>query len=475
MELRDYLSILRKYWVSIVLFMLAGLALAAGASLLMSPTYTAQTAVFVSVRGGDTAGELQAGANYASTQVRSYAQVATSPLVLQPVIDAKRLNVSAIDLAKNITATIPTNTAIIQISVTDHDPQLAAIIAQAVSDSLLNVIRTTLSPPDPTSGAQAVNATIITPATVPEKWTTPNIPLNLALGLIVGLALGVGQALLRHALDLTIRTDEDVARATDHSVITKVPYDPDAVQNPLIMQIDPHSPRAESYRRLRTNLQFLDAGLGRRRRRFVITSSIAGEGKSVTAINIATTLAESGDSVLLIDADLRLPKVATYLDLDNSVGLTTVLIGRAQFDDVVQPVGRSGLHVLTCGQTPPNPTELLGSRSMQALLDKVAQRYDTVILDAAPLLPVTDTMILSALADGTLIVAASGTVTVPQLRDAIASLDKVNSATLGVILNKTRLTGKQSYYYYTYGGENTNSTQAPPDQRKRQPNPRRGL
>ena len=468
MELRDYLSTLRKYWVSIMLFTIAGIALSAGASMLMTPTYTAQTAIMVSVSGGNTVGEMQAGANFASTQVRSYAQVATTPYVLQPVINKLGLQISASDLARNVTATIPTNTAIIQIAVVGTDANQSAVIAQEVTESLVRAIQA-LAPIN-----SDINVTITTPATVPTKWTTPNIPLNLALGLIVGLALGVGQALLRHALDLTIRTAEDVARATDHSVITKVPFDPDAVHNPLIMQIDPHSPRAEAYRRLRTNLQFLDAGLGRRRRRFVITSSIAGEGKSVTSINIATTLAESGDSVLLIDADLRLPKVAHYLDLDNSVGLTTVLIGRAQFDDVVQPVGRSGLHVLTCGQTPPNPTELLGSRSMQALLDKVAQRYDTVILDAAPLLPVTDTMILSALVDGTLIVAASGTVAVPQLRDAIASLDKVNSVTLGIILNKIKLTGKQSYYYYTYGGSEHSNSGGSQDNKRRSQTPRRG-
>ena len=445
MELRDYLTVLRKYWLSIVAITIVGVAAAAGVSLLTKPVYTAQTVVYLSVRGGDSASDLMQGANYASNQVRSYAQVVTTPAVLQPVIDELGLTITSAELAQNVSTTIPTNTALIDISVNDTSATQSAAVAQAVSESLVSAVQK-LSPTD-NNGTQTAVATILTPATVPTSWTSPRVTLNLALGLLVGLALGVGQALLRNVLDLSIRTEDDVARATDHSVIVRVPYDAGAAEHPLIVTTDAFSPRTEAYRRLRTNLQFVDVGVGGQRRTFVVTSSLASEGKTTTAINIASSLAEIGDRVLLIDGDLRRPQVARYLGIDGSVGLTTLLIGLAQPADVIQRYGSSGLHVLPSGQVPPNPTELLGSDAMGSLLETVNGRYDTVIIDAAPLLPVADGAILAARTQGALVVAACGESTVPDLRDAIASLDQVNAKTLGVILNKSRSHSDQYYYY----------------------------
>ena len=445
MELRDYVAVLRKYWISIVGVTLLGISTAAIVTLVTPPTYTARTAVFISVRGGDSAGELLQGANYATNQVRSYAQVATTPTVLQPVIDKLGLDTTPARLAESVTASIPTNTAIVEVAVVDRDAELSARIAQATSEQLVATVDQ-LSPSDG-SGKRAVAATIVTPATVPLEKTTPRTSLNLAVGLLAGLLLGFGQAVLRNTLDRSIRTEDDVARATDHSVIAKIPFDPDAAEHPLVMFTDPHSFRAEAYRKLRTNLRFLDVANGSESNSFVVTSSVAGEGKSTTSINLASTLAEGGESVLLIDADLRRSTVAKYLNIEGSVGLTTVLIGRAGLEDVVQPIGNRGLNVVAAGEIPPNPAELLASDAMKRLLAEATQRYDTVLLDAAPLLPVTDAAILSTLTGGALIVAGSGVVTVPELEDSIATLDQVNGTTLGVVLNKAKVGNSDGYYY----------------------------
>lgn len=165
-----------------------------------------------------------------------------------------------------------------------------------------------------------------------------------------------------------VRTVKDIERVTERPVLGTIAFDPGAVTQPLVLQVDPHSPRAEAYRRLRTNLQFL--GLEEGKRSIVVTSSITGEGKTTSAINIASTLAMAGERVLIIDADLRRPQVAGYLQLEGSVGLTTVLIGDARLEDVVQPYGDTRMDVLTAGPVPPNPAELLGFDAMRQLVDK---------------------------------------------------------------------------------------------------------
>jgi polysaccharide biosynthesis transport protein len=211
--------------------------------------------------------------------------------------------------------------------------------------------------------------TLLRTATVPTTPTTPNPKRNLELGTLVGLALGFGLALLREVLDTKVRSEADVQKVADASVIARIGYDDDAPQHPLIMQNSPHSHRSEAFRRLRTNLQFLD--IADRPKTIVVTSSLPGEGKTTTAINLAITLADAGSRVALVDADLHRPSIADYMGLEGEVGLTTVLIGQADLQDAIQPWGNGNLHVLPSGQVPPNPSELLGSRSMANLLEQL--------------------------------------------------------------------------------------------------------
>ena len=233
---------------------------------------------------------------------------------------------------------------------------------------------------------------------------------------------------------------------TDRSIVGAIVFDVDAKDHPLIFQADSHSMRAEAYRRLRTNLQFLL--LSGRKASIVVTSSIADEGKTTTAINLASTLAAAGQSVLLIDADLRRPSLASYVNLDGTVGLTDVIIGRAALSDVVQPLGRANLHVLLSGRVPPNPSELLGSQPMQNLLAEATSRYDMVILDSPPVLPVTDAALLSRFCGGVLVVVGSGDVTKPELTTAIESLEAVDASILGLVLNRVRASELGHYGYH---------------------------
>ncbi len=323
-------------------------------------------------------------------------------------------------------------------------PRRAGTSANAIAQQL-TVVAGELSP-QTQGGARTVKATIISPASVPLEWTSPRVALNLAMGALLGLMLGVGQAVLRSRLDTRIIDEADVAGVTDRSIVGAIAFDPDTQEHPLIFQAAPHSVRAEAYRRLRTNLQFLQ--LSGRKSSIVVTSSVAAEGKTITSMNLATALADAGQSVLLIDADLRRPSVAEYLNLDGTVGLTDVIIGRAALSDVVQPLGHGNLHVLPAGRIPPNPAELLGSQPMELLLSEATDRYDMVILDSPPLLPVTDSALLSRFCGGVLVVVGSGSVTRPELSTAISSLEAVDASILGLVLNRVQASELGHYGYH---------------------------
>ncbi len=288
-------------------------------------------------------------------------------------------------------------------------------------------------------------------ATAPEAASSPNVPLNLALGALVGFAIGIGIAVLRSVLDTRIHSLHDISQITDKPLLGGIALDPDARTRPLIVHADPRNPRAESFRSLRTNLQFVNIERGPRS--FVITSAGPGEGKSTTTANLAISLAETGASVALIDGDLRLPKVAEYLDIEGGVGLTDVLIGRAELAEVLQKWGRGRLYVLPSGRVPPNPSELLGSAAMETLLNQLTSQFDYVLIDAPPVLLVTDAAVVSKLTGGAILVAASGATKKQELAGAVRALEAIGSRLLGVIVTMLPTKGPDSYGYgnYTYG------------------------
>lgn len=451
MELNDYISILRKRWLGVAMVTLATLAATATASLLMTPLYSASNRMFFAVDAGDSASDLAQGSTFTERQMASYAEVATAPLVLKPVIQELGLDTTLGDLASAITVTVPAQTVILEITATHEQPGQAAAIANAVAEQLTIAVGR-LSPERP-DGSEAVQATVTAPASTPATPSSPNITRNLALGLVLGLMLGVGLALLREMLDTKVRDEEDISAVTDGSVLGIVAFDPSGVEKPVFMYDEPTGQRAESVRRLRTNLQFVDPI--DKPGSIVITSSVPGEGKTTTAINLAVALADSGAHVVLVDADLRRPSIADYMGLEGRVGLTTVLIGRAEIGDVVQPWRDTSLHVLPSGQIPPNPSELLGSRAMATLLGTLTQSYETVVIDSPPLLPVTDAAILSKLASGVVVVAGADRIHKAQLRESLDTLERVDAQVLGLVLNKAEHNGRDGYEYtyesYTSG------------------------
>ena len=449
MEFRDYVAVLRKYWVSIVVCTLAGFLASLAYLAVTPPTYTSQSKVVLGVKSGTTPAELVQALSYSTTQAKTAAELVSTPTVLDGVIKALGLNTTSAALSSRVSATIPAGTAMIVIDVRDGSATQAAKIAQGAAENLKAAVEDQ-SPTD-TNGKAVVQVTIAAPAAIPVAPVSPRKTQSLALGIIAGLVLGVGLAILRKAVDVRVHTAKDVTDALTYPVIASIPRDSSLIKDPVIMLSAPASPTGECYRQLRTNLQFFDLDSDAPWT-FAVTSAIEGEGKTVTSINIAYALAESGDKVLLIDADLRRPRIATYLHLETHAGLTTVLLNRAGFADVVQPLGVGCPDVLAAGSIPPNPAELIGSRRMKQFLEQVSREYSTVVIDAAPLLPVADTLALLPHVSGTVIVSAAEKVTVPQLKTAVASVERAGAQIMGIVVNKIRRQGGPSDYY-TYAHE----------------------
>lgn len=216
--------------------------------------------------------------------------------------------------------------------------------------------------------------------------------------------------------------------------------------NDLITLKNPKSPISESYRTLRTNIQF--SSLDKNLNTIVVTSSTQGEGKTTTICNLAITIAQSGKSVLLVDCDLRRPRVHKNFDLNNYSGLTNILSGQNEDTDCIKETTIANLSVLSSGPKPPNPSEVLGSKSMKRFVEQMSEKYDYVLLDAPPVGLVTDGAIVSTLADGVILVASSGEVAIEAAKRSKELLENVKANIIGVVLNKVSVAKSQYYKYY---------------------------
>jgi capsular exopolysaccharide synthesis family protein len=446
-EFHDYIRAIRKGWVFIVVFTLVGVAAAATYSILREPEYQSTSKVFVSVQSMGSISDLTQGNSFLQNQVQSYADVVNTPLVLQPVIDSLGLETSVPDLSASIEATSPSDTVIVEITAADEDPESAARIANAVASSFESAV-SGLVPPN-AEGVTPVKITVLQAASVPALPSSPNVPLFLAVGTLVGLVIGLALAIARQILDTKVRNEHDVEVITDAPIVGGIAFDARTPQNPLVLRDDPRSPRAESFRTLRTNLQFV--GVGSKSHSFVLTSSIPGEGKSTTSANLAIAMALAGQRVVIVDADMRKPRLADYLGVEGAVGLTDILVGRAEPSDVIVRWGDTNLYVLPAGRLPPNPSELLGSAAMVDLIASLEKTFDIALFDAPPLLPVTDAAILATKTGGALLMVAAGKAHKNQVRGAVSTLANVGAKVAGVVMTMLPTKGPDSYGYGRYG------------------------
>lgn len=446
MELRDYLKVLRRRWLWILVAATAVGAAAAAFTSLQTPQYASNARLFVSTSETDSTALFQGG-QFSAQRVKSYADLITSRELAERVIDDLGLDLGPVELARQVEASVGIDTVNLTLKVSDPDPHEAQRIAQAYAESLVDLVRELETPPGQTE--PPLKATIVDNASISTSPVSPQPVRNLGVGVLIGLIVGFGLAVLRELLDTRVTSSAAIEDITDAPTLGAIANDSSMVKAPLLTQVPAHSPRAESFRVLRTNLQFVHVDSPQKV--FVVTSAVPEEGKTTTAVNLAISLAQGGARTLLVEADLRRPKAAERLGLDGAVGVTSVLVGRVKIEDAIQIHLETSLDFIAAGAIPPNPAELLQSNAMADLMVALRETYDVVIIDAPPLLPVTDAALIAAKSDGALLVLGHGKVTRDQVAHSIERLEQVDARIVGLVMNNVPAKAKGYGYGYGYG------------------------
>ncbi|MGA1868103.1 MAG: GumC family protein [bacterium] len=323
-----------------------------------------------------------------------------------------------------------------------------------INQQMYEILLTRLKETGITSGIQPTNVRVLDKAMVPRSPVKPRKRLNILLSLITGLFGGIFSAFFLEYLDNTVKTPDDIKRYLQIPYLGPIPsYDGN---DTLITLHEPKSTAAEAYKGIRTALIFSSSTS--EKKTLLVTSAGPSEGKSLTVSNLAITMAQSNTKTLLVDVDLRKPRIHKIFNISKEKGISNLLVGESSLDDVIKKTDIPNLDIITCGHIPPNPAELLGSGNMKENMRLFRARYDKILFDTCPLLAITDTVILSTLVDEVLLVIQAGKSSREMIRRSIEQLNDVKANLLGTLLNNIT-TGQESYYqyyYYYYGeGEST--------------------
>jgi capsular exopolysaccharide synthesis family protein len=435
MDAAALLQVLRRRFLPLLLCVAAGVA---GAFLLTRSTprvYESTAKVFVNVPAASTAQSGVQGVQLTSDLLPSYADVATSRFVAAKVKQRLNLPESAEAVRGKLGAKALPQKLILEISAHDGDPVRARSIADAATAALGDTVKELEQ--DRARGA-AVELQVIDQA-LRGRQIAPRPTYNLAVGLLLGLVAGLSLALALDALDRSIKTPVQAEASTRAPVLGILPR----LKGKRVVAVTGNDPAAEAYRTLRTGVRF--ANPDRPLRIIMVTSPSSSEGKTTTAVNLAIALAQSGERTVLVDADLRRSKVAKSLGLEGAVGLTNVITRTATLADAVQ-TWQDGLLVLPAGSLPPNPSEIVGSQAMVNLLVDLDDYADTIVIDAPPVLPVTDAAVLATQVEGVLIVLRAGKTQRALATEARRRLDGVNAKVVGCVLNGVKTSTSADYY-----------------------------
>ncbi|MGA4507728.1 polysaccharide biosynthesis tyrosine autokinase [Propionibacteriaceae bacterium G1746] len=457
MTLLDVVRLLRKNIVILLVGALVGVALAAAYTLTRPSIYQAQATGLVVVADTGSVGAATAGDLLAQQRAESYVNLVGTRAV------AARVNQTVTGKGQPVGSYWASNvkgTSFIRVSGSGTtaasaqataDAALAALVAEALRMETYGQVQTMATPPADAQLRRLTGIHILPyeSAALPGAPARPNLVRNVLIGLVAGLVLGVAWAFTRRKLDVRVRTQQDVENITGHSVLGVIPDGKDLRKQRKGGVEALSGQSGESLRKLRTNLRFVN--VDDPLKSFVVTSANPGEGKSTIASNLARLMALSGQPVVLLDCDLRRPMQATAFGIDSTVGLSQVLAGDVSVTDALVSTDVPGLRVLPAGRIPPNPSELVGSRKMAELIAELS-RNALVIIDAPPMLAVTDASLLARASGGALFVTLTGKTPKDQIAHCMKQLELVGAKMLGTVLNRVpkRAMG-ELVYGHSYG------------------------
>jgi non-specific protein-tyrosine kinase len=427
MELLCYLRILGRRWVLLATAVLLALVVAALTTARMSPQYAASiTLVVAAPDDGNPAAAYQAVLS-SQERAKSYAKLIRSQSVTAEVAKALGNGFTAEEVRRRISAEAVPDTVLVKATATDGSAAQAMQLAHTLGLQFSRYVENL--EPAPAKARPRARITIADDAELPAAPVSPRPLINLALGLVAGLVAGTVAAILRELTDTSIRSVPSLREAAGAATLGVIGVDRHLSGRSLVIRGD--SPQAEAFRLLRTNLNF--AG-GEPPRSVVITSPLPDEGKSMVACNLAVSLAECGLRVILADADLRGSRLADGLGVENSAGLSDVLFNGHAVGDVLRQWGPESLSVLPSGTVARNPSALLTSPKMAAVLRELRERADIVLFDAPAVLSATDAAVLARHCTGALIVARYGRTRSGQVTEAAERLETVHATVLGTVL-----------------------------------------
>lgn len=463
MTVLDLLIAVRKHVITAAITFVVVVAAVTGYTFTRTPMYTASAQLLATYKSSsaaqdtNAAGQLNSGASYIKSQIATYPELVKTEAVLQPVIADLGLNTTVSALATQVTASNPTDTMLVEISVEDADPKSASNIANSVADSLTKQITATLTSDEGEKIVSPVNLTKVQQAYVPASPSSPNKKLNIAAAVAGGLILGVIAALIKDLLDRRVRQASDVTAIVPDTPIlgTFSRSDMFTDKAPTIIS-HPVAREAEEIRRLRTNLMFSlpETNLSNV---IVVASAGQSEGKTTTSVNLATAFAETGSSVLLIDADVRNPSVSGHLGIEGNVGLTQLLTNQLSSQDAIQRYWKPNFHVLPAGKQSMSPSIMLNSRAMKSLIAQVAGHYDHVIIDTAPMHVANDAAVFAKEGGELLLVVGLGVTEKKELRTTAQELTTLEIKPAGISLNFAEAEKQKDDYYYYYGSDEKDS------------------
>jgi capsular exopolysaccharide synthesis family protein len=421
-----------------------------------TPLYRSSADLFISTPASAIdLGLLATGSNFSQERVKSYIQIINAPDTLRPVIEKLKLNTTPESLASRISATAPPETVVIRLEVVDTNPERASAIANEVAIIFSSTVyNLELSASDSSS---PVKVSVARPAVPNYGPISPKRGTNQLLGVMAFFLLSFSFFLLRFLLDRTVKNVSNIGKET---LLAAIGFDPEADSMPLISQLDNYHPRTESFRVLRTNL--LNCVELQNLKIICVTSTLPEEGKSTTAINLALSLSNQGLKVLLLEGDLRRPRIAQYLNFYDefaqnlNFGMSGILAS-PMTKDLGNRFSASLIKVNDCldtilsGTIPENPSELLASENLDKFFDYAKNLYDLVLVDCPPVLPVADAAVVCGKGDAVIVVAHAGKTKIQSFDAATEQIHSIGANLIGVVLNKIPNTRESEDYGYASG------------------------